>query len=140
MRRMMWAALAGLAGVGLLIFALFSSSPVVRADTQAGGGWSECFASEQLTVSTTAVGLTAATYAPTTGRPAAQYALITHDGTANNVRFLFDGTAPTTTRGHRLANTAGIAKIELYGTATLRRFLAIREGGTDVPLDVTYCR
>jgi hypothetical protein len=98
----------------------------------------QAFAYETLTVSTTALSLTAATYdtvasASTAGR--AQKAFIT----ANDqpARFRWDGGTPTASVGHKLA--AG-ETIVVTGIVNMRNFRIIREGATDVNLAVTYER
>ena len=89
------------------------------------------FAFETLTVDNTAggVAMTAATYANGTR------ALITCE--AAEVRYTYDGTAPTTTVGH-LASIG--TRIELVGPANLTQFRAIRTGGTSGTLQITYER
>lgn len=89
------------------------------------------FAFETLTVSTTAVGLTAATYNPGVNRGAIA-ALVTF--AAADCRATFDGTVPTSTVGHLFS--AG-SSLTLYGDG-IRKFRAIRSGGTDAVLSVTY--
>lgn len=79
-----------------------------------------------LTVSTTAVAL------PTI--PAnASAARIT--GEAQAMRYRYDGGAPTATAGHELA-ASGV--VELEGRSQITAFLAIRAGGTDGTVRVTY--
>jgi hypothetical protein len=84
-------------------------------------------ASESITVSTTSVGLTAAT--------AAQYpfALITVENAA--VRFWLDGTAPTATVGHVLE--AG-DKLDLNSSDQVLSARFIRRDGVDGVIRVSY--
>ena len=76
---------------------------------------------ESITVSSTAVILTVATYGP---RP---YAFITVED--NSIRFRLDGTAPTASEGH-LANPGDI--IHLRNHDQLEDFKAIRTGADAV--------
>lgn len=89
------------------------------------------FASESITVSSAAKTLTAATYAPGTGIPAATQAWITCADDA--VRYWLDGSTPTATVGHVLAAGDGLA----IQTAAIAGFRAIRKT-TDAILSVTY--
>jgi hypothetical protein len=102
-----------------------------------GYGPRQAFAYETLTVSTTALSLTAATYAPSDAntKGKAQKAIIT----ANDqpARFRYDSGTPTASVGHKLA--AG-ETIVLYGITNITNFRVIREGATDVNLAVTYER
>lgn len=94
----------------------------------------DIFAYEEITVSTTAIGFTVATIKPT-GHTRAVYALVTCEDAA--VRFTMDGTTPTTSLGHLLS--AG-SSLELESPNTISRFLAIRDGGSDATLRVSYGR
>ena len=89
------------------------------------------FAFETVTVSTSAVGLTAATYNPA-GLPSAQTDLVTF--AAGDVRGCFDGSVPTSSVGHLFS--AGTS-LTLFGDG-IRKFKAIRSGGSDGVLSVTY--
>jgi hypothetical protein len=89
------------------------------------------FAFETVAVSTSAVGLTAATYNPT-GLPGAQIALVTFSG--GDCRATFDGTVPTASVGHIFSSGSSLT---LFGEG-IRKFKAIRSGGTDGALAVTY--
>jgi len=95
----------------------------------------EAFASETKTISSTAVGLTASTYAPAAGGPQVRRALITVDDAS--IRWWADGSTPTPSTGH-LSNAGDI--IELSGPNDVRNFLSIRTGATDAKLQVTYER
>ena len=95
----------------------------------------DIFAYEEITVSTTALSLTAATYKPT-GHTRAGYALITCENAA--IRFTMDGvTTPTSSVGHLLA--AG-SSVELESPNTISHFQAIRDGGSDALIQVSYGR
>jgi len=95
----------------------------------------EAFASETKTISSTAAGLTAATYAPGTGGPQVRRALITVDSAP--IRWWADGSTPTTTTGH-LSNIGDV--INLAGPNDIRNFRAIRAGATDAKVQVSYER
>ena len=89
---------------------------------------------ESITVSTTAVGFTSAQINPA-GVQRAERAFITVEGAA--IRFRMDGTDPTSSEGHLLlANSSCV----LSGQNALAKFKAIRDGGTDGTLKVTYSR
>lgn len=96
-------------------------------------GMPAAFAFETITVSSTGIGFTAATYAPATG-PQAMMALITIE--TNAIRFRSDGTAPTAAIGHPVS--AG-STIEVCGTANVRNFLMIRQSA-DASASVSYFR
>ena len=103
--------------------------------------YASAFAREKLTVSTTALALTEATYAATStlvnDRVTAKEALITTEDAP--IRFTLDGTTPVdgTDVGHVLA-TGG--SMTLYGLSNIRQFRAVRSGGTDAVVNVTYFR
>ena len=89
---------------------------------------------ESITVSTTAVGFTAAQLNPANAQRA-ERAFITVEGAA--IRFRIDGTDPTSSEGHLvLANSSFV----LSGHNALANFRAIRDGGTDGTAKVTYSR
>lgn len=88
---------------------------------------------ESITVSTSAVGLAAATIGGgTTGKPQARYAFITLAD--NAIRWRCDGLDPTSTVGHALASGGSL---ELNGAANIARFKAIRSGAADGILTVS---
>lgn len=95
----------------------------------------DAFAYEAITVSTTAVGFTAATFAPSNAREAVA-AMFTVE--SNPVRYRYDGTAPTATEGHRAV--AANDPIIIYGRQNIRNFKSIREGAADATVRVTYLR
>lgn len=92
------------------------------------------FAHESLTVSTAAVSLTAATYAPT-GATAAAYAYITVE--TDSVRWWADGTAPTSSVGHAQAAATSFSLCDIAALSGLR---VIRSGASDATLRVSYFR
>lgn len=90
------------------------------------------FAFETITVSSTAVGFTSATYNPATG--AAKRALLSCE--TNPIRFRYDGTNPTTTVGHALA---AATMINITGGNAISQFRMIASG-SDSTCSVTYER
>jgi hypothetical protein len=94
----------------------------------------EPFANETLTVGAAVVELTAAVYAPV-GQSAGQRAVLTVEG--GDIRWWAGGLAPTAAAGH-LAQAGDV--ITLDGPNTLRQFQAIRTGGADGMVQVTYER
>lgn len=86
---------------------------------------------EAITVSTAAIGLTAAKYA---GKASC---LITNESGAD-VRWTVDGTAPTAgTIGHLLPASKAMV---LEGQDLMKNFLAIRNAGADATLKVSFFR
>ena len=92
------------------------------------------FAFETITVSTTALGFTATSYAPA-GVKAADYAVLSIATAA--LRYRADGLAPSATVGHVLP-IDGAATV--CGTSTIRKILLIRKDATDAVVSVTYYR
>lgn len=94
------------------------------------------FAHESVTVDNTAggVGLTVATYKPTSQSPATVAFITVEDGP---IRYTYDGTAPTTTLGHRAKDGTALV---LKGQHQMDNFKAIRTGSTDGTLRVSYER
>jgi hypothetical protein len=98
------------------------------------------FGHEKLTVSTTAVGFTAAELKVVTSGLSTDIAVEALVSTEDApIRFTLDGTTPVdaTATGHVLAN--GDTMI-IYGVEALTRFRAVRNGGTDAVVNVTYFR
>jgi len=97
------------------------------------------FASESVTVSTSAVGLTAASYAPA-GQQAARQAFITVE--SDEIRYWLDGTAPTSTVGHFASTTPPENRIVLNSLSDITNFRAILDTGAggDATLRVSYFR
>lgn len=92
------------------------------------------FAYESITVSSTAIGCTAATVSPG-GAPGAVRAMLTLESA--QVRYRYDGTNPTSSEGHLLEIGETLV---LEGAANIDKFKAIRTGSTDGTLKVTYER
>lgn len=92
------------------------------------------FAGESLTVSTTELPLTAATWKPTDGPHAVAAYIVTED---QPVKWTVDGTTPTAAIGHEAP--AG-TEIVLLGARELANFQVIRSGGTDAVIYITYFR
>lgn len=91
---------------------------------------------DTITVSSSAVGLTASKYnhVPPNVLRDAQYIVITSE--TNSIRYRIDGTDPTASVGHLMP--AGSALV-LTGITTIRNFKAIATG-SDATLQVTYSR
>ena len=119
----------------LAVLVCFGAVPEVRAQssTVCTAGNAVPFARETITVSTTAVGLTLATYRPGGGVNPATVALISVQG-GQNVRVWFDGTAPTTSAGIVVASGQSFY---VCGTV-LGTFKAIRDDASDSELAVQY--
>ena len=102
------------------------------------GGIYHPYAFESLTVSSSAIPLTASVYntvAVTSGANPlrqVQYVVITTE--TNSIRYRYDGTAPTASIGHLM--TAGTALV-LIGYDTITQFQAIASGA-DATIMVTY--
>lgn len=92
---------------------------------------------EQLTVSNTAVGLTATKFAPNGLQDLNLATYAVADVETNNIRYRDDGAAPTSTVGQPAL--AG-AQIQLVGAQALRDFQAIRSGAVDATLEISYYR
>lgn len=87
---------------------------------------------EAVTVSTSAVGLTAAKYNSKTS-PGKKYALIVVE--SNPIRWRMDGSNPSSTEG--IPQVASDVVI-LVGASAIAKFRAIRSGAADATLRVTY--
>lgn len=128
MRKRIFAAFAALS-------VCFGPVPDVQAQssTVCTAGNSVPFVRETITVSTSAVGLTRATYAPGGGVNPATVALISVQG-GENVRVWFDGTAPTTSAGIVIQSGQS-----LYVCGpVLGTFKAIRDDSADAEIAVQY--
>jgi len=101
----------------------------------------DAFAFETITVSSAAIGFTAATIRPS-GQVAARYAFCTL--AADNIRYRYDGSDPTATVGHYLipSTTAPMAEFTLFGYNNISKFRAILDTGAggDATLSCTYSR
>ena len=104
---------------------------------QSTGALLNCFAFEQLTISTSVVPLTSTKY--TAGqtdqgsRRLARMAYVTVD--SNPIRYTMDGTTPSASIGHAVAAAGGFW---LEGESTIRNFKAIRSGASDAVINVSY--
>jgi hypothetical protein len=105
--------------------------PARAQSNECGTGPSVPFAHETITVSTTAVGFTLATYAPSSP-PKANQAFVSVN--SNSVRVWFDGTSPTASDGILIA--AG--QTFRVCAASLARTLMIRAVGVDAEVAVQY--
>lgn len=94
----------------------------------------DAFAGEKITVSSSAVGFTAATFQPTTGGGADRVLVTVED---QPVRLRYDGTSPTASVGHLLQPGDSIT---LTGTDSVANAEFIRSGGTDGVIFVTFER
>ena len=120
--------------VGIMLSAIFIAlTGPVQAQSAYDLTLGTAFAFEQVTVSTVAVGLTAATLSPTNA-PAAKSAFCTVE--TNGIRIRESGT-PTAAIGHPKA--AG-AEFVVQGVNNLLNLKAIRSGGADATLTCTYYR
>jgi len=93
------------------------------------------YAFETVTVADSSTALTAATYSPTLQDKSRIRAFCTITG--GQIRYRYDGTAPTSTVGH-LASFGDV--IYLEGTVNVENFRAIRTGDISATLSVTYER
>jgi len=92
------------------------------------------FAQEKITVSTTAIGPTAATRAPA-GEAPAKAALVTI--ITQPVRLWTTGTNPDSSTGIRLAANDTML---IVGEANVSQLRMIREGGSDATANIQYLR
>ena len=90
------------------------------------------FAFEMLTVAGSAVGFATATYSPN-AHVGATRAFVTAE--TAQVRYRYDGTAPTASVGHLLEANGSIV---IEGPGNIARFQAIRTGGTSAVLATTF--
>lgn len=112
--------------------------PVPEVQAQSCTGWSNQLTPmdfETITVSTAAIGFTSAKIVNTTTGLTADYAFFTL-ATAD-IRYRVDGVDPTSGVGHAAAS--GSANY-VCGRAAVKAFRAIRSGGSDSTLSVTYFR
>lgn len=118
--------------------------PTVVGAQPGAGLAGDAYAHEAITVSTTAIGPTAATVSPTTAAGARQMLCTAEAASATSMRYRFDGTAPTTSTGHYVmagvVGTSAPALISVEGRNNVIRFKAIRQAAVDVTLRCTYLR
>lgn len=118
----------------LAAFALVQSPTIAQADYSCTAGTNSQavpFASETLTVSSTAKALTASVYNNTTTGQRAIQADISVAG--DNVRVWFDGAVPTATVGHLITSGTFLTVCSV----TLPKILMIRQT-TDATVSITY--
>lgn len=116
---------------------------VLALGALAGQAWAVCpgarsdlapFAFETLTISTTALPLTATVYAPA-GQWSATVCVVSVE--TNPLRYRGDGLNPSATVGHLVS--AG-AELEVCGEASIRAIRFIRQGAADSTLMVSCYR
>lgn len=90
-----------------------------------------CFAFEELTISNTAIQLTADTFEDSDG--VAKRVVITIQDA--QIRWRYDGTNPTTTVGH-VSNPFDTIVLQTAGN--IKNFRAIRKGSSNAELSVSY--
>jgi hypothetical protein len=101
--------------------------------TNIAAGLFKAFAFEQITVSNSAITLTASIYRVDSSGEKAKRALITCEDA--QIRYTYDGTTPTSTVGHILNP---MDTLVLTGSDNISNFKAIRKGSTDGKISVTY--
>ena len=94
------------------------------------------YANEQITVSSTSLGLTATKYNPTDGGGNAIQADISTEG---SIRIWYDGTAPTAAIGIPLVGSAAAPVYFTVCTATIPKLRMIRQSA-DSTISVQYSR
>jgi hypothetical protein len=98
------------------------------------------YASERVTVSTTEIGGTVATINGTVGAfdPNQQKASACVVGAVTNgIFYTLDGTTPSSTNGKRLLVNE---ELPIAGYQKVRDFKAVRDGGVDAVIDISYYR
>lgn len=120
--------------LAVLVVGLTVNIPVhAQSTTECNLANLSAFARETVTVSTSSIGLTAATYNPGGGQNPAAAALVAVN--ANNMRVWFDGTAPTTSAGIIVLAGSSFVVCGIPGMAKLKM---IRDDSTDVEVAVQY--
>ena len=94
----------------------------------------DTFAFEALSVGTTAVGFTAATFGPSTGTPAILADFVVESGA---IRYRTDGTDPTAATGTPVEVGQ---QFTVWGTMDIRSFRAIRRDGVSATLSTHFAR
>ena len=111
------------------------SQPVSNASCVQGQNFVPIpFAWEEVSVSTVAIGLTAATYNPTASGFKSIMAFISTE--TDTIRFRIDGGAPTSSLGHQVAAGGSF----IICQASLNKLQMIRSGSSDVDASITYFR
>lgn len=97
------------------------------------------FAYEQLTVSTSIVQLTQATFEPANDRGANRAVIVVESG---EMRYVVDETTVSATVGTLVDATAATEPVVIYieGKGNIGRFRAIRDAAADALLSITYER
>lgn len=95
----------------------------------------DAFDYEDITVSTTSIGLTLAKYNIDSVKPSVQRVVCYND--LQPIRFRLDGTAPTASVGIQMNDKDTII---IEGYTNIADFRAIRQGGTDSTLRCQYFR
>jgi hypothetical protein len=96
--------------------------------------WADSYDYESITVSTTAIGVTASKLSPSNSE---KVKILTCSAETAQMRFRIDGTDPTSAEGH-LIEIGDILTIGNYKDISL--FKAIRTGGTNGVLKCTFER
>lgn len=107
------------------------------ADSNAFLAGKNCYITEQLTISTTAVPLTTAkvdNHARTLGSQS-KCAAVLIQALTNNILYTLDGTTPSGSNGKRLV--AGDV-LGLAGYSKAKKFLCVREGASDATIHVDF--
>jgi hypothetical protein len=105
--------------------------PIVPSKKAVIAGVFTGYTHEKIVVSTAAIGFTVSNL--TSGSRIAQVVHVTVEEQALNYKY--DGGTPTSTSGHAAA--AG-AVVTIAGYKNITNFLAIRSGGSDSKISVTY--
>lgn len=117
----------------LILLVLLGFAGVAEAQVCPGlTGSTQAYAREVITVSSTAVGFTSATYNDGVHTPL--FAQVTLE--SNNIRVSVEGKPPTATVGE-LWQTSTNVKFTVCGQTSINKFLAIR-ASADATITVTY--
>lgn len=118
----------------LIILAFLGFAGVAEAQVCPGlTGQTTAYATEAITVSSTAIGFTAATYNDGTHVPL--FAQVTLE--TNPIRVLTTGKPPTSSVGELWTNSTNV-KFTVCGQSSINKFLAIRTGAADAAITVVY--
>lgn len=112
--------------------------PVPEVQAQSCTGWSNQLVPmdfETITVSTAAIGFTSTKIVNSTTGLSASYAFFTLE--TADIRYRVDGVDPTAAIGHAAAASSANY---VCGMAAVKAFRAIRSGGSDSTMRVTYFR
>ena len=118
----------------IALFVLTLASTALAGDQcTAANSQAVAFVKETVTVSTSSIGLTLATYQPTTGQKAIE-ALVTV--ATSSIRVWYDGSAPTSTVGHLFA--PGQTFVVCQAGLPLLKMIRDTSAAADAPVSVTY--